>query len=136
MTGRKVPDQVKLKLSREEKYTFINTEGVVLNVTQYEMFLKGYLSKSEACAIVKGRRIQCRGWSLIGVRLKGKSGKDNGMFDSSEYRFAHEDYGSVYCTRSSLIKTYGLSDSKVSLVISGRRKSHKGWSLHLPEDGN
>lgn len=56
-------------------------------------------------------------------------GKNNPNFDTNLYNFYHKDHGSVRCLRSELIKKYNLLYNKVSGLIKGNIKSHKGWSL-------
>lgn len=68
--------------------------------------------------------------------LWGKSHKEETKRKMSEkakdqnlYRFEHDDYGIIECIRSELIEKYHLRDSKISALISGSAKSHKGWRL-------
>ena len=49
--------------------------------------------------------------------------------DRTQYKFYHEDYGLVVCIRSELIKKHNLCDSRVSCMIKGTVKSHKGWRV-------
>ena len=49
--------------------------------------------------------------------------------DRTTHRFYHKEHGEVVCIRSELIKTYGLSDSRIYHLIKGNAKSHKGWRI-------
>jgi hypothetical protein len=49
--------------------------------------------------------------------------------DKTIYKFKHNVHGVEECTRSELISKYNLNDSNMSMLISGKYKTHKGWSL-------
>jgi group I intron endonuclease len=55
----------------------------------------------------------CRGESH--VNYKGK------------YRFTHPIHGEVVLAQCDLVRNYGISECKASLLCSGKRKSHKKW---------
>lgn len=64
-------------------------------------------------------------------RRKLAAGRNHPQFDWVIYQFYHQDHGKVHCLRSELIERYNLSHSKVCNIISGKRKTHQGWSrLH------
>lgn len=49
--------------------------------------------------------------------------------DKTVYTFSHDIHGVEVCTRSELIEKYNLNDSNMSMLLSGKYKSHKGWKL-------
>jgi len=57
------------------------------------------------------------------------SGKNHPQLDQCERSFTHNDGMTFIGLRIDFIEKYGLSPSKVSNLISGIRKSHKGWKL-------
>ena len=60
------------------------------------------------------------------VRPKGK---DSSNYDHTVRTFINEDGRSFTGTRSDFLKIFGGNDSCVSSIISGRRKSAKGWKI-------
>jgi hypothetical protein len=63
--------------------------------------------------IRKNRIGICRGESH--VNYKGK------------YIFTHPIHGKIIMAQCDLVRTYGISECKASLLCSGKRKSHKQW---------
>lgn len=63
-------------------------------------------------------------------RSEKQSGKKHSQFDWNRYEFYHPDHGVIQCLRSEFIEKYGLLPSKVSNLINGRRRIHKGWAMH------
>jgi hypothetical protein len=66
-------------------------------------------------------------WHRKAISAK-QSGRLHAQFDWTVYSFYHPDHGRVDCLRSELIERYGLSPPKVCNIISGKRKTHQGWS--------
>jgi len=60
---------------------------------------------------------------------KKLSGPNNYRYDHTIYEFMHESGSVECCTRRELINKYQLDTSRVSLLIQGKAKSHKGWRL-------
>lgn len=63
-----------------------------------------------------------------GHHFFGIFGAENPNTHKTEYTFCHEYHGKVKMTKSEFYTKYGLSRSKVSALVLGRRNSHKGWS--------
>lgn len=57
------------------------------------------------------------------------SGKNNPNYDSTVYYFVHDNGTEEHCTRHFLYTKYNLSPNKVTCLITGVRRSHKGWRL-------
>lgn len=49
--------------------------------------------------------------------------------DKTKYHFVHNSGLEEYCTRYELIAKYSLIGQLIGKVISGKRKSHAGWTL-------
>lgn len=56
-------------------------------------------------------------------------GKDNATYDHTPRSFTHPDHGIFEGTRAEFIAKYQLRDSCVSVLISGKQKSVKGWKI-------
>lgn len=52
-----------------------------------------------------------------------------GYDNSKEYWFSHKDYGTVKSTQHELASKYNIDCSHLSKVVSGKRRSGKGWVL-------
>lgn len=74
----------------------------------------------------KGRKISKEMVARIRQNYKWE---DHPKLDKTERTFFHEIYGEVRMIRYMLCNTYGLPNSKVSEMISGKRKSVKGWRM-------
>ena len=57
-----------------------------------------------------------------------KSGNNNPRYDDTRYTFAHKDGTTETCTRYELQHKYKLSQSHLSMLISGNVKTCKGWT--------
>lgn len=64
----------------------------------------------------------------INVTAETRLKLSNANKDKILFRFQHANYGIVICTKNQLIERFELGDG-IYAVISGRRKSHKGWKL-------
>ena len=68
-------------------------------------------------------------------RLKDGShnllGSNNHRYDSQIYNFINDDGRKVSMTKSEFQKTFSLVSSNVSRLVSGDRKSHRGWKLSV-----
>lgn len=60
---------------------------------------------------------------------KKVTGRNGGNYKFKIYEFVRSDGLSVSMTQNDLINTYGLSNSGVSSLCSGRYLTHKGWRL-------
>jgi group I intron endonuclease len=58
------------------------------------------------------------------------SGVRNPKYDPTIYTFSHPVIGVEKCTQLELRNKYNLRSSLMSLVLKGRRKSHRGWKLY------
>lgn len=62
---------------------------------------------------------------------KSKSGANHPRYNHKTYRFFNKKLNiSVDCTKHQLESTYNLIKSNVSRIISGERKSHRGWIIN------
>lgn len=64
---------------------------------------------------------------LSAVKLGKRVGRASPTYDHTIRTFDHPEHGRFVGTRADFIAIHGLSDSCVSAVITGRRKSVKGW---------
>lgn len=56
-------------------------------------------------------------------------GRDNATYDHTIRSFVHPELGLFEGTRAEFISAYSMRDSDVSVLISGKQKSAKGWKL-------
>lgn len=61
---------------------------------------------------------------------RANSGSRHPNYDREIYSFSNKDGRNFEGRRHNFIKKYGLRKSNVSEIISGKRKSHKGWYLN------
>ena len=59
----------------------------------------------------------------------GFSGEMSPTFKPEKIRFVHDGGIEVLMNRQEMINSFGLNKSRLSSVILGRTKSHKGWRL-------
>ena len=78
----------------------------------------------------KARRRQAQKISQNRPEVKEKlSGPNNYRYDHTVYTFVHASGMVEHCTRRHLINNYNLDTGRVSLLINGTAKQHKGWRL-------
>lgn len=63
-------------------------------------------------------------------------GINNGFSDKNIYSFWHPIHGEVNSTMVELRHKYNLSDSKLPMLVSGKRFQHQGWRLLKNKDKN
>lgn len=86
--------------------------------------------------------IKENGYPKAGVKLSDKQrkriseshkgilvGRKNPNFNSSLYLFEHEEIGIIETTLYDFIRDYNLTKSSVYRLISGERKTHKGFKF-------
>jgi len=56
-------------------------------------------------------------------------GSEHHAYDRTLYKFHHAVHGERVCTQFDLRKEFALDAANLSMVINGKRKSHKGWSF-------
>lgn len=117
------------------KYDFRHKDGRHERMTKGEFISThpGIPSRS-VYAICKGSKKSTHGWyvSTSEVCLKKIEGKGehHAWFNPTKYLFIHDDGCSVFATQNDfLLENPGLNQSHVSAICSGKRKSHKGWSV-------
>jgi hypothetical protein len=62
---------------------------------------------------------------------KPKFGDKNPNYDNIMYQFTHKTGISEHCTRFELQNKYHLSQSHLSMLVSGKVKTCKGWKLDI-----
>ena len=92
--------------------------------------------------ITQNPKLSINGWMLQTTsKIPAKSnniGKNNPAADLSKYTFVHNEEGTIFCTRYSLIdkfsKKYHFTSQGLSDLIKGRQERHRGWSLNIIKD--
>lgn len=69
-------------------------------------------------------------------QIKRVTGLNNPTSDKKIYDFWHPIHGKVSCTNYEIRSKYNLSDSKVPLLINGKRFEHKKWRMFNNKDKN
>lgn len=57
------------------------------------------------------------------------SGKNNCGYDHKIYHFVNDDGTEEKCTRHELYTKHSLDANKITLLVKGTRKMHKGWRI-------
>lgn len=114
-------------------YEFWNDNEGLEVLTQFEFRNKYGLRASDVSSLCSGRRKSCKGWVLLVNKGKpiGHVFNQEGCYsnkDDNVYNFIHEDGRTIRCTQYELKKMIG-SDSHVSCVVKGKRKTARGWML-------
>lgn len=82
---------------------------------------------------VQERKRESMKKTLSSTEAKDRRSKQIGKlaprYDHTIYEFTHASGIYEYCTRKELIDKYHLSPGAVCGLLSGDRKSHKGWKL-------
>lgn len=83
------------------------------------------LIRENITSVVKGRYLRHDGWICLNPDKKFKGTK----LDVNIYEFEHNDGSIEKCNKKFLVDKYNLTSSKITQVIQGKRKSHKGWKI-------
>lgn len=108
-TGKKRSIEFKLNLSRLHKGKSISEDA------RKKMSLSKIGKKRSPESIEKTRQ--------------GNKGKNNYRYDHTIYKFYHSIYGYNIMTRREFIEKHNFHHGKVGDLITGKRKTHKGWKL-------
>lgn len=127
--GRKMSEQT-IQKQREKKLTPEHKANVSKALLEYYSCnpAKPHTPEQEA------KRLASVAWYKPSEKTKAimrekHAGRKHPQFDWTVYSFSHAEHGRVDCLRSELIERYGLSPPKVCNIISGKRKTHQGWSM-------
>lgn len=109
-------------------YKFQNSHTLeIFEGTCYQFYTKYNLHKGHVRSIAKamGRLKSYKNWIL----LTEKTDFTN-LYNRPVYRFKNETTGeSYYGTQRNFYTNYKLNASRVYLLVKGKRKMHKGWSI-------
>ena len=114
-------------------YTFVHKDGRVETCTRVELCEKYGLRADKLTRMLNGtepNRKSHGGWSLEGVEYADRTGTNRPNYDYTIYEFIHDSGIIEKCTRHELYTKYGLRSSNIYQVITGGKKSHKGWRLY------
>ncbi len=141
VSGLKMSDDSK-KLMREIKlgkpnlyarndtvHKFNHDDHGSILATHHHMVKEFGLNHSNLSKMISGERRKVGGWWVGDGCKPTMIGKNNPSYDQTLYRLTHEDYGTIITTKFDFRNKYNLNHSSVSELISGKRKSHKGWTL-------
>ena len=93
--------------------------------TQFELRNKYNLCASKVSSVVNGKRFNHSGWRL----LKNKS-VNNPKFDNSVHRWVHTSGEEFVGRKIDLLKLLPeLDQTALCRLISGKYKTHKGWTI-------
>ena len=106
-------------------YTFLHESGIKETCYRFELRDKYMLSKKGIYSIIMGKYKHHKGWQCLNPK-KQHIEKQNSGVDKTLYTFLHESGIKETCTQFTLKEKYNLS-SKISKLIYGERKTHKGW---------
>lgn len=128
--GDAVPDMSK---AAPIEYTFYKgDESIKCTAKALAKLLK--VDTTKITELIAGRAKHVKGW----VTNKDKSHQPlKGVNSKSDRKFVNRETGEEFCgSISQLMEKYPYitSDSNMSAVIKGRRKSHKGWTFIKDEE--
>jgi hypothetical protein len=128
-------EEFKTKLSNERRglnnpaadktlYHFVHDSGIEEVCTRHELMHKYNLPKSTLRQVINNFHYS-NGWRL----KQSSSTGPKTLEDTKEYMFVHTSGKIECCTRAELVSKYSLHKTAICMMITGKRKSHKGWRL-------
>lgn len=108
-------------------YTFKNRNGDSFTGNRLDFCKYSGISSAGVGQLVRHEKKTRNGWYEINCKdIRGyfKPKKNN------KYKFTHTLHGNEYCTCWELIQKYSLDNSKIYMVVKGKRNHHKGWFLN------
>ena len=116
-------------------YSFRHKDGRHVMLTKGD-FIKSNPSvpSKSVYAICSGAKKTAHGWyvsekEICKEELSG-TGPYHEWFNPTKYKFVHESGIEIIATQNELLKSEpGLSQSHISAICRGERKSHKGWRV-------
>jgi hypothetical protein len=114
-------------LNDQSIYTWYHESGLVeiCNITTLKL---KYNIPSLISRVVRGVDKSYKGWRLTEKRVTN-SGTKNSRYDPTKRMFIHETGITEYATGLEMKVKYGISGSKMSVIIHNRNRSSKGWRL-------
>lgn len=110
--------------------TFYHVNGEVFTGTQNQFRRRFGLTQSHVSLLVRGRLNVCRGWHVDPKKIgMTKHGKNNPSYKNTEFTFHHKDGGKFTGTQYDFGKKFSLDFRGVSGIVTGRTKTHMGWSV-------
>lgn len=103
-----------------------------LHIESSELGRKFNLKSVSIRRIVKGQRLQYKGWRLF--KNKEVDCRFNHM-NQTIYSFTHPHHGERLYRKIDLVNEFGLSPSSISHLISGRFHTTKGWKIATKVNG-
>lgn len=106
-------------------------------------FKKLHRQRSLEAACVPG--VQDRKRASMKLALSSKEAKDRRSkqvgklaprYDNTVYVFEHLSGTIEHLTRQDMIHKYSLSPGAISGILTGDRKSHKGWKISMEKSPN
>lgn len=88
----------------------------------YDLRTKHSLSDAHLSSVCKGKRGHVGGWTVPGAGWEAKK-------ELAPAMFTHPQHGDRYCLASELSHEFGISDSSISSMRCGRRKTAGGWTI-------
>lgn len=111
-----------------KNYDFYHPDYGAITCTTMELFRQYPDHFKKECNIynLTARKVKvCAGWCLAENKENYKD-----LADISGYvTLSHSEHGTLTLKKSEFKKNYGLTDSGISYLISGRNKSTRGWTL-------
>lgn len=83
-------------------------------------------TRAKISATLNGRKLTDEHCAKMGDALRGEK---NPKFDPRILAFYHKEHGIKNCTQSALNTEFSLGGKHIYEVVSGKRKSHKGWTM-------
>ena len=108
-------------------YTFKNKNGDIFTGNRLDFSKYSGLSPSFVGQLTRHEKKTRNGWYEINCKdTRGYRKPKN----NNKYKFTHILHGNEECTCWELIQKYSLDNSKIYMVVKGKRNSHKGWFLN------
>lgn len=86
-------------------------------------------AKKKMSEAKKGKRHSPETIAKMKLIFGKPKGKDSPNYDWKIRDFHHSKFGKISCTRGELIERFSLSPPRMSSLINGHQRSHKGWTI-------
>lgn len=117
-------------LSQLKKFTIKSPSGEIYNSSNVAEFSRNHnLNPSCLCNVINGKRKSHKGWTLPETKLYGYQMRNEKII--KEFKILSPD-GIIYSGKNikKFAKENGLNPANLSMMINGKYKSHKGWTLY------
>jgi hypothetical protein len=129
---RKNRKEIQVKAQNKPE-TIVKKSLVMKSIQTPELRKKNSEAQNRPEVVAKKRYAAKKQWHNQEYRNRmssvPKDGKNNPRYDHVPYVFTHTNGTTITCTRYELQHKYKLNQSHLSMLVSGKAKTCKGWSI-------